>query len=630
MQIAISPKVFAGKFSYYKDGSVRPPVHQDPYVVDLDGDGVDEVVFGGLETQPNTPAEFSPITVHTFGWKQGVFQNLSSQFLPNKAGDVMGVGAFEFADFNKDGKTDIFMSAYADMSYRFSPYVLYNRGDSFEKVALPVTEAQQHGSAVGDVNGDGFTDVFATGYLEAPCIYLGSPEGLRAVPFTNFAGGSDVVLGDFLGDGTMTAVISDYWPADIDTMLAKVRISSDGKTAMLEELGFLPMPLLENRTSATEESHDARIAAADFNADGLLDVLLYSRQNYDGQKWPNMSAIQFLQNKGNGVFTDVTSSQLSGYVSASMIPYAPVVRDLNEDGLIDIFVDGTSWGTVRNSASLLMQASSGQFIDTARTQLSTQITEDGGVSTVAMGPDGNFHLITLSISKGTGVVHSQLLSFPDREFAERLNGTDLSDRMDGKGGNDVLKGGAGDDQIDGGVGVDMAVFELNFKNYVIELQKESRIVVRGNQGVDQLVNVERLQFADKNIAFDFDAHMSQVAKTLGAVFGKDAVNNQSFVGIGLHFLDELSYSYPSLMQLAINARLGAKPSHDQVVDLLYTNVVGQAPDAATRKTFTDLLDNGTFTVGGLGVLAADTELNKVNINLVGLAQTGLEYLPFAG
>jgi hypothetical protein len=32
----------------------------------------------------------------------------------------------------------------------------------------------------------------------------------------------------------------------------------------------------------------------------------------------------------------------------------------------------------------------------------------------------------------------------------------------------------------------------------------------------------------------------------------------------------------------------------------------------------------------LGVLAADTELNQTNIKLVGLAQTGLEYLPFGG
>jgi hypothetical protein len=628
MKVSISTKVLVGKFNYFKDGSIRPPVHQDPYVIDLDGDGLDEVVFGGLETQPNTPTEFSPITVHIFGWKSGVFQDLSSQWLPNQAGDVMGVGAFEFADFNKDGKTDIFMSAYADMTHDFSPYVLYNHGNFFDKFTLPVIEALQHGSAIGDVNSDGFTDVFATGYLGAPSLYLGSREGLRAVPFSNFAGGSDVVLGDFLGDGTITGVIADYWQAGADTMLVKVRVSSDSSTAFLDELGLLPIPVLEKQTTSTEESHDVRVAAVDFNVDGLLDVLVYSRQNYDGQKWPNTSAIQFLQNNGKGVFTDVTGSKLFGYVTASMIPYAPVVRDLNQDGLVDLFVDGVSWDVARNSASLIMQDSSGQFFDTARTLLSAQVTEDGGVSTVALGPDGNFHLITLSIAKGIGTVHSQLLAFPDRESAELLNGTGLADRINGKGGNDKINGGPGDDHIDGGSGVDTAVFDLNFKDYAVDIQKNNHISVRGNNDADQLVSVERLQFSDKNIALDINTNAGQVAKTLGAVFGKDAVNNKSFVGIGLHFLDERDYSYSDLMQLAINARLGPNRSHDQVVDLLYTNVVGQAPDAAARKTFTDLLDNGTFTVGGLGVLAAETELNKININLVGLAQTGLEFLPF--
>jgi hypothetical protein len=62
--------------------------------------------------------------------------------------------------------------------------------------------------------------------------------------------------------------------------------------------------------------------------------------------------------------------------------------------------------------------------------------------------------------------------------------------------------------------------------------------------------------------------------------------------------------------------------------LLYTNVIGQAPDTATRKVYTDLLDNQTYTVASLAVLAADTEYNKANVNLIGLAQTGLAYLPF--
>jgi hypothetical protein len=41
-----------------------------------------------------------------------------------------------------------------------------------------------------------------------------------------------------------------------------------------------------------------------------------------------------------------------------------------------------------------------------------------------------------------------------------------------------------------------------------------------------------------------------------------------------------------------------------------------------------MLENQTYTVAGLAVLAADTEYNKANINLVGLVQTGLAYLPY--
>lgn len=67
-----------------------------------------------------------------------------------------------------------------------------------------------------------------------------------------------------------------------------------------------------------------------------------------------------------------------------------------------------------------------------------------------------------------------------------------------------------------------------------------------------------------------------------------------------------------------------------MVDLLYTHVVGAAPDALTRKSFTDLLDNGVYSVASLGVLAANTDLNKTNVDLVGLAKTGLAYLPFSG
>lgn len=220
----------------------------------------------------------------------------------------------------------------------------------------------------------------------------------------------------------------------------------------------------------------------------------------------------------------------------------------------------------------------------------------------------------------------------------------IQDRLGSKkiftfSGNDSITDvnvAAGASSIDGGLGTDTVIYSGNLKDYDYVRSKSGDITVMfigtGSEPKvnDTLINIERISFADSSVALDLDANAGLVAKTIGAVFGKEDVTNKAFVGIGLHFVDELNYSYPSLMELAINARLGANPTHDQVVDLLYTNVVGQAPDAATRKTFTDLLDNGSFTLGGLGVLAADTEFNKTHINLVGLAQTGLEYLPFGG
>jgi len=155
--------------------------------------------------------------------------------------------------------------------------------------------------------------------------------------------------------------------------------------------------------------------------------------------------------------------------------------------------------------------------------------------------------------------------------------------------------------LEGRVGkVDTAIYHGARNDFMLSLQGDTMRIKdqQGNEGADQLLGIERVSFSDLNIAFDLSANAGMVAKTLGAVFGKDAVNNKSFVGIGLHFVDDLNFSYPSLMELAMNARLGANATNAQVVDLLYTNVVGQAPDAATRKTFTDLLDNGTFTVGG--------------------------------
>ena len=151
----------------------------------------------------------------------------------------------------------------------------------------------------------------------------------------------------------------------------------------------------------------------------------------------------------------------------------------------------------------------------------------------------------------------------------------------------------------------------------------------GTEGNDKLSNVERLKFADMSIALDLSGNAGTVAKILGAVFGRAAVANEAYAGIGLYYVDG-GMSYESLMQLAIDVRLGAGASHQAIVDLLYRNVVGSPPPADTAAYFVSLLDHQAFTVAGLGAMAADTDLNQTNVDLVGLAQQGLEYVPQVG
>ena len=64
------------------------------------------------------------------------------------------------------------------------------------------------------------------------------------------------------------------------------------------------------------------------------------------------------------------------------------------------------------------------------------------------------------------------------------------------------------------------------------------------------------------------------------------------------------------------------------VELLCSNVVGVTPSANDLVFFTDWLDKGIYTKASFGVLAADTELNIVNVGLVGFASSGLEYTPY--
>jgi serralysin len=203
-----------------------------------------------------------------------------------------------------------------------------------------------------------------------------------------------------------------------------------------------------------------------------------------------------------------------------------------------------------------------------------------------------------------------------------------NDTLIGNDANNTLKGGGGSDALDGGAGIDTAIYSGVAGNFAWSATATGFSITDGSnaEGTDQLTSIERLQFANEHVALDLNGHAGVVAKIIGAVFGPAYVQNATYVGIGLKYADAGS-SEQSLMQLALGALPGGTPGNQQLVDLLWTNVMGSAPTATQDTPFVQGLQNGTYTPTSLAVMAAETSQNAGHINLVGLAATGLVYTP---
>ncbi len=181
----------------------------------------------------------------------------------------------------------------------------------------------------------------------------------------------------------------------------------------------------------------------------------------------------------------------------------------------------------------------------------------------------------------------------------------------------------GNDFLIGGESIDTALYLDNRGNYV--LQTDTYTIITDNfgaEGTDELSSVERLSFADQFVAIDMDGNGGIAAKIVGATFDAESLADADFVGEVLAQVDA-GVSYDSLMVKYIE-QAGAF-TNEEVVDLLFENVVGWLPNEAQSDRFVGFLETEKHTVGSLGVLAAEHRLNDINIDLVGLSQTGLEY-----
>ena len=315
-------------------------------------------------------------------------------------------------------------------------------------------------------------------------------------------------------------------------------------------------------------------------------------------------------------------------------------------------------------------------VDVAGTLTSKTVYLNGALLFVETWADGSDWLL------GDTDFAYELSKLSGNDYFEGSSTTAFDDRVQGLGGNDRFKGfGSTDenstDRFFGGDGVDTSVYQGKISEYSINSSKgtdqsphiwDSRVntantliedgvrtpgfyvrdTVSNRDDLDSLAEVERLEFevaeanganrvaldivgnggtAAKALGFDSHGNGGKAAKIVGALWGKESVENPTFVGIVLHYLD-LGVSYEALLGLGLNALLGANKTNEAVASLLYTNLMGEAPTQDAKKELSGYMDSGAYSQAGFARAIADLELNATNINLVGLSDTGLQYTEY--
>lgn len=179
-------------------------------------------------------------------------------------------------------------------------------------------------AAVADVNGDRIPDIVtANGFVftgSGVSILLGKGDGTFSPAQTIVAGGnpSYVVVGDFNHDGKPDIAVANQPDPNLSLIPATVGGPAHNSVSIL----------LGNSDGTFQPSIDTptlgalRIAAADFNGDGNLDLAVATGAS---------SPVQILLGNGDGTFSVITTA-----VSSNSI----FVGDFNHDGNVDLLAGG--------------------------------------------------------------------------------------------------------------------------------------------------------------------------------------------------------------------------------------------------------------------------------------------------
>ncbi|MBP7156823.1 MAG: FG-GAP repeat protein, partial [Flavobacteriales bacterium] len=374
-----------------EDRLLNPPIGGDfGYSVstagDLNGDGYSDVVVGAPQATSGQAGE--GLVYVYYGSVTGIPAAPSVTLQVNQAGAQFGFSVDGAGDVNNDGYSDLLVGAptWEDNAATDKEGAMFVFHGSAAGVAtLPAVILQPNAtnnymgysvSCLGDINGDGYSDVGVGGYLAAypsfnegvAWIYLGSAVGVNPVfrhrlerdqAAAQF-GGSISAAGDVNGDGFSDVIIGAH-KFELTPGCPTINTCDDGGifiyhgSANALGAGANPAPArIFNTAGYSIHTGWAVSTAGDVNGDGYSDVIVGDWRDEMGPEISEGSAFIFHGSPAGVNIVPATIIQ-GNQAGAKLGRSVSTAGDVNGDGYADVIIgaQGYTNGQANEGAAFL-------------------------------------------------------------------------------------------------------------------------------------------------------------------------------------------------------------------------------------------------------------------------------------